>query len=523
MEATRQSVNPAVVVACLVGFLALLWPPRTFVLDDAFVVFRFAENLAHGHGIVWNAGEAPVEGFINLGWVLLQAGAIAAGVDPVLSAKAVGCLAALGAICWLLALGRRTPAFVVGGLLASVALSPSFAFQAMQGMETTLVALCLVGVAASTRRLVHDERPRAAFALFAWLLAACLVRLDTGAFVLGAVPALLLVLATSGPRAVLARTASVGLGCAVLGALFFAWRTRYFGHLLPNTWYVKVDAGGLHLAYLRSYLAELAWPVLAVALVGLLVTGPRRRAVAASLPTLAGCAAAFAYLLTVKPIQAFEWRYAVPAHVALVAGALILFDGARPRSAAAGRTSLALATLALVGAWHLRGIPRVVERSERSSPTDRIAAGRALADLDGTMFVTEAGAVPYFSGWRSADLLGLTSTDIARDGFSAEFLARLDPDVIQIKLGGPFEQPWRRAAKRLAGDLRVLEAYMAQTGHRVVGITAKDDQAFHYYFARPGSALWGPVRGRLAALEGVDLPDPREFVLDRHLLPDDLR
>src|SRR5262249_5015246 len=47
---------------------------RYFVLvDDAMISMRYASNLAHGHGLVWNAGQAPVEGFSNPAWTLWMA------------------------------------------------------------------------------------------------------------------------------------------------------------------------------------------------------------------------------------------------------------------------------------------------------------------------------------------------------------------------------------------------------------------------------------------------------------------
>jgi hypothetical protein len=35
------------------------------VAEDAHITFRFARNVASGHGFVWNVGEAPVEGYAN--------------------------------------------------------------------------------------------------------------------------------------------------------------------------------------------------------------------------------------------------------------------------------------------------------------------------------------------------------------------------------------------------------------------------------------------------------------------------
>jgi hypothetical protein len=41
--------------------------------DDAMISMRYAKHLANGFGFVWNIGEAPVQGFTNLGWALFMA------------------------------------------------------------------------------------------------------------------------------------------------------------------------------------------------------------------------------------------------------------------------------------------------------------------------------------------------------------------------------------------------------------------------------------------------------------------
>ncbi|MBK7758077.1 MAG: hypothetical protein IPI35_17100 [Deltaproteobacteria bacterium] len=56
-----------IVLAALVGAVA-----QASVVDDAFVSFRYVNNLLSGHGLVWNLDER-VEGYTNLLWVLLLA------------------------------------------------------------------------------------------------------------------------------------------------------------------------------------------------------------------------------------------------------------------------------------------------------------------------------------------------------------------------------------------------------------------------------------------------------------------
>ena len=70
-----------------------------FVIDDAFISFRYAQNLNDGHGLVFNPGER-VEGYSNLLWVLLTAFGMKLGLTRLLWARILG----TGAMAGVLAL-----------------------------------------------------------------------------------------------------------------------------------------------------------------------------------------------------------------------------------------------------------------------------------------------------------------------------------------------------------------------------------------------------------------------------------
>ncbi|MFN8413419.1 MAG: hypothetical protein U0Z26_13615 [Anaerolineales bacterium] len=58
----------------ILGTSFLVKDVRYFTLvDDAMISMRYAKHLVQGHGFVWNIGQAPVEGFTNLGWTLYMA------------------------------------------------------------------------------------------------------------------------------------------------------------------------------------------------------------------------------------------------------------------------------------------------------------------------------------------------------------------------------------------------------------------------------------------------------------------
>ncbi|MCI0548725.1 MAG: hypothetical protein L0027_15755, partial [Candidatus Rokubacteria bacterium] len=86
-------------LAVLAGAVFLLdaWRYAGHQLDDSFITFRYARNLVEGHGLVFNPGE-HVEGYTNLLFVLLSAGLIAVGIDPLVGTTIVSALAALTAL-----------------------------------------------------------------------------------------------------------------------------------------------------------------------------------------------------------------------------------------------------------------------------------------------------------------------------------------------------------------------------------------------------------------------------------------
>ncbi len=54
-------------------FLVFVYLFRDYSIDDAFITFRYAENLVEGHGLVFNPGGKPVEAYSNFLWLLVLA------------------------------------------------------------------------------------------------------------------------------------------------------------------------------------------------------------------------------------------------------------------------------------------------------------------------------------------------------------------------------------------------------------------------------------------------------------------
>ncbi len=72
-----RSPELLLLAVCVLWFLAEGWS-RWPQADDAYISFRYAQNLAEGNGLVFNVGEY-VEGFTNLSWTVLLAAGVLLG------------------------------------------------------------------------------------------------------------------------------------------------------------------------------------------------------------------------------------------------------------------------------------------------------------------------------------------------------------------------------------------------------------------------------------------------------------
>ncbi len=211
-----------------------------FTSDDAFIVARYARNLAEGLGCVWNPGER-VEGYTSIVWVLLCAGIGRTGLDYAIAARGLSLLGAAGSVIVLIRLASPLGLARNSGLAfaapALFVLSASVACWALGGLETCGFAFSILLLLLILTRNVTSTRSAPAAGFAAGFCA--LVRPEGLAV---AVIAGLWYLARPGKGSArrLAEYAAI-LTLSVLAHL--AWRRAYYGDWLPNTYYAKVGHG----------------------------------------------------------------------------------------------------------------------------------------------------------------------------------------------------------------------------------------------------------------------------------------
>jgi len=254
--------------AALVLLAFVIWH-SIFLIDDAFISFRYALNWAEGHGPVYNVGAtAPVEGYSNLSWVVLLALAKLAGAAPEVAAHMLSIAAAVGTLglCFL-TLTRRFTLDAWSTALGLVALAglPAFSVWSTGGLETSLFGFLLL---ASWYVLTGARQERELVpGILAGLLGAGLVltRVEGFLWIGGLFLAALIARRDALPWRRLTLFAGISVAALVAVSL---WRHAVYGEWVANTVHAKAGFSGATLLrgarYLATYALCFAWPVVAL-------------------------------------------------------------------------------------------------------------------------------------------------------------------------------------------------------------------------------------------------------------------
>ncbi len=231
---------------------------RYFTLfDDAMISMRYAKNLAEGHGLVWNAGGARVEGYSNFLWTAYMAlwHLLPIPISKISLAIQLTGLVLLVASLFLV---KRIAESVSAGdgyvPLTAVLLTAAYqpiSFWALKGMETSVLGFLLLLAALRVFRSL--ETGKFDLPLFIILGAGMLVRID--AAFLFVMISLFVVAAVPGSRK---KNALAALGIFLIlaaGQTLFRW--FYYHEILPNTYYLKMTGVPLSLRFMKGWRAAL--------------------------------------------------------------------------------------------------------------------------------------------------------------------------------------------------------------------------------------------------------------------------
>lgn len=253
MHAHKKVQNYIVIALVSIAisiFLLEIWKPAE-QMDDAYISYRYAQNLADGNGLVFNKGE-PVEGYTNLSWTLF----VALGIKLGLSAPVAGhILMILSGAFLLLASFKLSEILLPRGFNYIAAFAPlillatnSFACWTASGLETPLFA----GLTTLAFYYFIKEK---IIAVACICVLAALTRPEgvlLGGFLLGIhwLQAVWKTRPTS-----LRSIFIISIPCLIFGGyliLHTAFRIIYYDDVVPNTFHAKV--GGIPASRGLNYL-----------------------------------------------------------------------------------------------------------------------------------------------------------------------------------------------------------------------------------------------------------------------------
>jgi hypothetical protein len=396
------------------------------LFDDAMISMRYAWNFAHGHGLVWNAGEY-VEGYTNLLMTLLMSAA-SLFLDKqyaVLFIQLMGIPFMLGTAFFTMKILEllRAPRPAQYVLFAAVLLYYPLNYWTLMGMETGLLAMLLTaGVLCS---LLYVEKLETKYL---WWMTACfglayLTRNDSLLF--AALAFLYLTVTLFAGRKYISLFFASGLtyGLFPIGQTLF--RYFYYGQIVPNTYTLKLV--GLTLeerlrngwGFVESFLHETGW-VLAIVLISMCLKPFRQKFYLFGFFLIS-----LAYQIYVGGDPWPYWRILAPSMPFVLLLFIISWDELFNRISIKASTFaygcfLILITLGTIS--HTLDRPFLKEIFMQKLPFEvkishqHIEAALAINEVTretATVGVLWAGTLPYYVDRRAIDFLGKSDPYIA--------------------------------------------------------------------------------------------------------------
>ena len=420
-------------------------------LEDAAMLFRYAENLANGGGIAWNYGEQPgrTDGATDLGFVLTLAPLVWVGVPVTFAAWMLNVFAVFGlglAISLVLKKLLGLP-HVITLLFVILVMSGYVNRYVTSGFSPPIFALLLTSIIGTALYVVSRKPTTPKFWLFLGLLSGVAGWWRPEGFAIGPLLALFTVaigLERSTAKSVINHRNLAYLGIGIVSP-FLAWvvfRVIYFGHLLPSSAVMK--SGSLTRVNFLDTLQFLILALLPVIAVVVVIGFSSRSRIPVFLIAL------FAFSLMWVPVtlhlnwwNRMQWPLVIPLGImgiAAVRHRKSNTESNRSLNWYGSINLLAAVLLAILSIVTLRSYTESGPPYTAYEPHTAIAL--ALEEIDTfeiRLATSEAGLVPLAITGPAIDTYGFNNYAIASTTGKelGSELVKLDPNVIVVNGRGP--------------------------------------------------------------------------------------
>jgi arabinofuranosyltransferase len=436
---------------------------RGFILDDAYITYRFSDHLASGQGLTWNGTGDRVEGFTSMSVVLLGAfGQKFLGVKPEILIPLL-CIAS-----WLVLIGLVIPNFGEAifkdlgtfsyfgkwMIILAIGLNPIFAIHAFNGMETMIYALILGSLSFFA---IKKLNPRRSVVMVILSLLAVMTRPDAVAF-LG--PLLFVLLLFEKDWSGRKRYIKIIFLLVLIVVMYWAVRGWYFKSLFPNPYYIKsatTYTGPLPgLNHVGAFLLIILGPIwlyiaFAAGKIGILGLIRDRIFLCLFFPSIFFVIA----FIRFQPMMSWEFRFLIPIFPALLVSIIrvwVLTKNTQPSSELPKNKDLLIRNseptavliiilLVIQGIASVYSSKRYLEYRHYCISVVQEILVKMGKNLSSASFLKpkpllatgEVGAIPYYSKLPTMDLIGLSDRFVAHNGLTHDYLKSRQPDLLVLQ------------------------------------------------------------------------------------------
>lgn len=497
----REKINHIIdiIIILILCILSILFGLRYFnfhayPFEDAAILMRYSQNLAEGHGVVWNIDEAPVDGATDFLFMIVLSFMIKLGISAGTSVFILGFASHLATITliYLCVLKLHDSSRIMAILASlSIVIGPGLGYVAAY-FGTTFFAFFVALTWYFAYLLLKNNTALVAFLFSLTALTMGLIRPE------GVIIASLMLLSVIwglGVRRSLPQILIFGAVFVILGGAYFFWRWDYFGHPLPNPFYIK-GRGQLFFSSLRSSVLTLwAWTVPFNLTIFLSVLDRKRvRLAIFSAITLGGFVSMWLLLSNEMnylhrfqyaglPIFAMSWPTWLPSRTIRFLSQTIAQFSSR------ARFGLALLGIIALGQVFFLTLGTKVNWRHLDGRYDVAMSLKNYAQENYTMATTEAGLLPFYSGWKAIDTWGLNDPWIAHNGgITKEYLDNYKPELIMFHAHfSPVSLAlWPDRVGQSRWDRMVWQLYQYAEQNDYILAAVFGDSLFdtHYYYVR---------------------------------------
>jgi hypothetical protein len=514
VEAGIRSLYWLWLILALMMFFYHIQGIGPFIVDDSYITFRYARNLSHGYGLVYNPGGSHTEGFTSPLWMVTMSVPFLLHLSPELFSRYLGIFFTLLTLgLSFLVMRRLLPEnirdkyhWITGGMVFAFAAWPATAVHAIAGMETALYTFLVTFY--FYRLMIYLENPCGKKALFLAIsgFMVGLTRPEGNLIPLISMGTALFLLSKKDKLDLIKRAM---VGYVLPGILYFVARYAYFGLMFPLPYYVKLGNQVLFAGWLFMFL-YLSDFFLAG---GFMIIFSVNKLTRQLLPLWVTVFGFLLFFFFPVHVMGYEGRFIYPVMPMLFCliflGCLSLGEGLiaqvkwMQKKAVAWRVSMAVVFIPI--ALVMMTYPKIQQNKieeYQGMLNAHLQLGKDLSMYPCNprqmhLAMGDAGAVPYFSDWNTTDIIGLNSKEMALNrnlDAKAEAILKSNPDLIVLVSNSykEFTSPvlidnylYRHIS--WVQSYKLARIYQFQADYHYLWVMAKPDSPlFHYFYDSPG-------------------------------------